>query len=76
MSRINLKTATFAVAALFFALGFNYGSWASRLPAIKSQLDLGAAEVGFLLLAAGPGWPCRWSCRLWPLLPIMRLRWP
>lgn len=55
MSRINLKTATYAVAALFFALGFNYGSWASRLPAIKSQLDLGAAEVGFLLLAAGLG---------------------
>ncbi|MDW5417313.1 MFS transporter [Iodobacter sp. CM08] len=55
MLRHHLKTATYAVAALFFALGFNYGSWASRLPAIKSQLHLDAAQVGFLLLAAGLG---------------------
>jgi MFS family permease len=55
MLRHHLKTATYAVAALFFALGFNYGSWASRLPAIKSQLNLDPAQVGFLLLAAGLG---------------------
>ncbi|MEN9657069.1 MAG: hypothetical protein RL571_534 [Pseudomonadota bacterium] len=55
MLRHHLKTVTYAVAALFFALGFNYGSWASRLPAIKSQLHLDAAQVGFLLLAAGLG---------------------
>ncbi|AZN35798.1 MFS transporter [Iodobacter ciconiae] len=55
MLRHHLKKVTYAVAALFFALGFNYGSWASRLPAIKLQLNLDPAQVGFLLLAAGLG---------------------
>ncbi|MFF3643585.1 MFS transporter [Streptomyces sp. NPDC002564] len=44
-----------AIAALFCALGFQYATWAARIPAIKSDLDLSAAEVGFLLMAAGIG---------------------
>ncbi|MEW1865450.1 MFS transporter [Streptomyces sp. NPDC088194] len=44
-----------ATAALFFSLGFQYATWASRLPAIKSHLDLTAAEVGLLLMATGIG---------------------
>ncbi|MEU7581154.1 MFS transporter [Streptomyces sp. NPDC041068] len=44
-----------AIAALFCSLGFQYATWASRIPAIKTDLDLTAAEVGVLLMAAGVG---------------------
>ncbi|MBQ1125261.1 MFS transporter [Streptomyces sp. B15] len=44
-----------AIAALFCALGFQYATWASRIPALKSALQLTAAEVGMLLMAAGVG---------------------
>jgi MFS family permease len=44
-----------AIAALFCSLGFQYATWASRLPAIKSHLGLTAAEVGLLLMATGVG---------------------
>ncbi|MBO8187730.1 MFS transporter [Streptomyces sp. DW4-2] len=44
-----------AIAALFCSLGFQYATWASRIPAIKSELGLTAAEVGMLLMAAGVG---------------------
>ncbi|QLG89809.1 MFS transporter [Chitinibacter bivalviorum] len=44
-----------AVATLFLVLGFNFGTWASRIPALKFQLHLSTAEVGFLLLASGLG---------------------
>ncbi|QEV22074.1 MFS transporter [Streptomyces alboniger] len=44
-----------AIAALFCSLGFQYATWASRIPALKSGLGLSAAEVGVLLMAAGVG---------------------
>ncbi|MEV0124051.1 MFS transporter [Streptomyces sp. NPDC050703] len=44
-----------AIAALFCALGFQYATWAARIPAIKADLGLTAAEVGVLLMAAGVG---------------------
>ncbi|MFC5720824.1 MFS transporter [Streptomyces gamaensis] len=44
-----------AVAALFCSLGFQYATWAARIPAIKTDLGLSAAEVGVLLMAAGIG---------------------
>ncbi|MCL2555163.1 MAG: MFS transporter, partial [Actinomycetia bacterium] len=44
-----------AIAALFCSLGFQYATWASRLPAIKAHLGLGSAEVGLLLMATGVG---------------------
>ncbi|MGV2921025.1 MFS transporter, partial [Streptomyces alfalfae] len=44
-----------AIAALFCALGFQYATWAARIPALKSDLGLTAAEVGVLLMAAGVG---------------------
>jgi MFS family permease len=44
-----------ATAALFCSLGFQYATWASRLPAITSHLGLTAAEVGLLLMATGIG---------------------
>ncbi|SEO80007.1 MFS transporter [Actinacidiphila rubida] len=44
-----------AIAALFCSLGFQYATWASRLPAIKAHLGLSSAEVGLLLMATGVG---------------------
>lgn len=44
-----------AIAALFCSLGFQYATWASRIPALKHELGLSAAEVGVLLMAAGIG---------------------
>ncbi|MFC4034860.1 MFS transporter [Streptomyces polygonati] len=44
-----------ATSALFSSLGFQYATWASRLPAIKTHLGLSAAEVGLLLMATGIG---------------------
>lgn len=44
-----------ATSALFCSLGFQYATWASRLPAIKAHLGLHAAEVGLLLMATGVG---------------------
>ncbi|MEW2457258.1 MFS transporter [Streptomyces albus] len=44
-----------AIAALFCALGFQYATWAARIPALKTDLGLTAGEVGVLLMAAGLG---------------------
>lgn len=44
-----------AIAALFASLGFQYATWAARIPALKDDLGLNAAEVGVLLMAAGIG---------------------
>jgi MFS family permease len=44
-----------AIAALFCFLGFQYGTWVSRVPALKTRLDLSEAQVGLLLLATGVG---------------------
>jgi MFS family permease len=49
------RRSQLAIAALFCFLGFQYGTWVSRVPAIKTHLGLSAAEVGLLLLAPGVG---------------------
>ncbi|MFF3956283.1 MFS transporter [Streptomyces sp. NPDC001890] len=49
------RRAQLAIAALFCFLGFQYATWASRLPAIKTRLDLSEAELGLLLMACGVG---------------------
>ncbi|WP_198314640.1 MFS transporter [Chitinibacter sp. GC72] len=51
----SIRRTQLAVATLFLVLGFNFGTWASRIPALKVQLGLSTAEVGFLLLASGLG---------------------
>ncbi|MFD8810549.1 MFS transporter [Streptomyces sp. NPDC059627] len=58
-----------AIAALFCSLGFQYATWASRIPAIKSDLGLTAAEVGVLLMAAGIG-----AVASFPLVPVLMRR--
>ncbi|WP_320782145.1 MFS transporter [Streptomyces sp. CRN 30] len=44
-----------ATAALFCSLGFQYATWAARIPAVKDDLGLSTAQVGVLLMAAGVG---------------------
>lgn len=51
----SFRRSQVAIAALFCFLGFQYGTWVSRLPALKTHLDLSTAQVGFLLLAPGIG---------------------
>jgi len=53
--RDEFRRAQAAVAALFLLLGFQYATWASRLPAIKARLSLTDAELGMLLMACGIG---------------------
>lgn len=50
-----LRRRQLAVAALFLVLGFNFSTWGARIPALKAQLGLNSAQVGFLLLAGGLG---------------------
>jgi predicted MFS family arabinose efflux permease len=53
--------ATAVVAALratylaFFAAGFAFATWASRIPQIRDRLDLGSAELGLVLLSVAVG---------------------
>jgi predicted MFS family arabinose efflux permease len=63
------RRAQVATAALFFSLGFQYATWASRLPAIKSHLGLTAAQVGLLLMATGIG-----AVAAFPLVAVLMRR--
>ncbi|MER5784513.1 MFS transporter [Streptomyces mobaraensis] len=49
------QRAQLAIVALFCSLGFQYATWAARIPALKTELGLSTAEVGVLLMAAGIG---------------------
>lgn len=51
----DFRRAQVAIGALFLLLGFQYATWASRLPAVKTRLGLSDAEVGLLLMACGVG---------------------
>ncbi|GGU87560.1 MFS transporter [Streptomyces filipinensis] len=61
--------AKWSVAALFCFLGFQYGTWVSRLPALRTRLDLGAGEVGLLLMACGAG-----AAASFPLVAVLMRR--
>ena len=55
-----------AIAALFLFLGFQYATWVSRLPALKTHLHLSEAQVGLLLMAGGLG-----AVLSFPLVPLV-----
>ncbi|MEV6808105.1 MFS transporter [Streptomyces sp. NPDC051132] len=61
--------AKWSIAALFCFLGFQYGTWIARLPALKTRLDLGAGEVGLLLMACGAG-----AAASFPLVAVLMRR--
>ncbi|QTE29107.1 MFS transporter [Pengzhenrongella sicca] len=49
------RTASVAVFAVFVLNGFTFANWASRIPAVRDELELSAAEVGVLLLIGSIG---------------------
>ena len=51
----SVRSSQLAVASLFGALGFGYGTWTSRLPAIKATLGLSTSQVSLVLLSAAIG---------------------
>ncbi|ARP72852.1 MFS transporter [Streptomyces pluripotens] len=65
----SFQRAKWSIAALFCFLGFQYGTWVSRLPALKTRLDLGAGEVGLLLMACGAG-----AAASFPLVAVLMRR--
>lgn len=50
---IPFHRAQLGIAAVFALLGFQYATWASRLPALATRLDLSEARLGLLLMACG-----------------------
>ncbi|GHC67968.1 MFS transporter [Streptomyces flavofungini] len=68
--RDEFRRAQLAIAALFCVLGFQYATWAARLPALKSELDLSEAELGLLLMACGVG-----AAASFPLVAALTRRW-
>jgi MFS family permease len=44
-----------AVLATFFMNGFGFATWASRIPTVRRDLDLGAGRLGLLLLTVSVG---------------------
>ncbi|MFG2634724.1 MFS transporter [Streptomyces sp. NPDC048362] len=69
LATLSFPRAKWSIAALFCFLGFQYGTWVSRLPALKSRLDLGAGEVGLLLMACGAG-----AAASFPLVAVLTRR--
>lgn len=47
--------AAWAVFAVFFLNGFNFATWASRLPAVRDALGFAESQMGLLLLFAAFG---------------------
>ena len=48
---VNKKRTRWAVALVYFSMGLCFSSWASRIPDIKTRLDLNDALFGTILLA-------------------------
>jgi MFS family permease len=47
--------AAWAVFAVFFLNGFNFATWASRLPAVRDELGFAESQMGLLLLFMAVG---------------------
>ena len=50
-SNVSKTTMRLAVAAFYFCQGLCFASWASRIPDIKTKLNLSEGELGSILLA-------------------------
>ncbi|WP_406196385.1 MFS transporter [Kitasatospora sp. NBC_01560] len=67
--RDDYRRAQLAIAALFLFLGFQYATWVSRLPALRTRLDLSEAEIGLLLMVCGIG-----AAASFPLVAVLMRR--
>jgi MFS family permease len=52
---INKKRARLAVSLVYFSMGLSFASWASRIPDIKTSLQLSDGTLGSILLALPVG---------------------
>lgn len=50
-----LNRIRWAVSSFYFGMGLCFATWASRIPDIKTTLDLGSAELGSILFAVPVG---------------------
>lgn len=50
-----MTSAVRATFVSFIATGFGFASWASRIPQVKSHLELSSSELGWLLLSIAAG---------------------
>ena len=50
-----VRTASVAVFTVFALAGFNFSSWAARLPAVRDELGLSEGQMGLLLLVGSIG---------------------
>jgi MFS family permease len=64
------RRAQVAIGALFCFLGFQYGTWVSRVPSLQQHLGLDDAQLGLLLLAPGVG-----AVVSFPLVTILMRRY-
>lgn len=53
LTRRHLNRWRTAIFTIFFATGLGFASWASRLPAVKADLNIGDTEIGTLLFVMG-----------------------
>src|SRR4051812_7001016 len=51
----HVRRARAATMAIFFATGWVYAAWATRIPAIKEQLELSSGELGAAVLGLEGG---------------------
>ncbi|MFI5131775.1 MAG: MFS transporter [Chitinophagales bacterium] len=50
-THVERSTMRLAVSAFYFCMGFSFASWASRIPDIKTKLNLSEGQLGTILLA-------------------------
>jgi MFS family permease len=50
-----VRTAARATSVAFIGAGFAFASWASRIPQVRSHLQLSVSELGLVLLAIAAG---------------------
>lgn len=50
-----IRAAVSATYIAFTGLGFGFASWASRIPQVRDQLQLGPSDLGLVLLAIAAG---------------------
>ncbi|MFB8170758.1 MFS transporter [Kitasatospora purpeofusca] len=68
--RDDFLRAHLAIAALFCFLGFQYATWVSRLPTLKTDFELSDGRIGLLLMASGIG-----AAASFPLVATMMKRY-
>jgi MFS family permease len=75
--RASLQPARWATSVYFLLLGFTFGSWVARIPAVQNRLGLDEGQLGIALLSLSAGavvaMPATgWLIHRWGNGPVMR----